>query len=146
MYEPSIQSEFSIEEIIEDKIVDGKLLYLVKWKGYSLKQSSWEPELHLKNAPDQISLWKEKKKKLQRIDKINRRKKVQEEDFDGQKYVRKNSKNPDNQKRETPKRTNKKKVSQLYPNPDERSTSEDDSSKSCNSETTSYRGKGLKRK
>ncbi len=92
MFEPSIQSQFSVEEILNDKIVDGKLLYLVKWRGFSLKQSSWQPEEHLKNAPDQILLWKDKKKKLQRIDKVNTRKKAPEESFDGSKYVKKNAK------------------------------------------------------
>ncbi len=36
------EEEFEIEEIVDDKKVKGKASYLVKWKGYSSDQNTWE--------------------------------------------------------------------------------------------------------
>ena len=33
-----------VERILQDKIVDGKQLYLVKWKGFKETECTWEPE------------------------------------------------------------------------------------------------------
>ena len=48
------QEEFEAEEIIDARTYYGKKQYLVKWKGYSMEDCTWEPEAHLKNSPDLI--------------------------------------------------------------------------------------------
>ena len=46
--------EFEVEQILDKKIKRGKTLYLVKWKGYSLDETTWEPVENLGNAPLKI--------------------------------------------------------------------------------------------
>ena len=42
--------EYEVEEIIEKKIKKGEISYKVKWKGYPLSESTWEPAKNLSNA------------------------------------------------------------------------------------------------
>jgi len=35
--------EFKIEEILDSRMHQGKLQYLIHWKGYNLEDNSWEP-------------------------------------------------------------------------------------------------------
>ena len=35
--------QYTVESITNKKLVSGKIYYLVKWKGYSQDQSTWEP-------------------------------------------------------------------------------------------------------
>ena len=37
------EEEWVVEEILDSKIVNGKLCYLVKWEGFGVKHNSWEP-------------------------------------------------------------------------------------------------------
>lgn len=41
MYDQSSDSNYEIEEVLNDKIIDGKMYYFVKWKGYPHSQNSW---------------------------------------------------------------------------------------------------------
>jgi hypothetical protein len=43
--------EYEVEKILKQRTRKGHKEYLVKWKGYSEKESTWEPESHLKNSP-----------------------------------------------------------------------------------------------
>jgi len=43
--------EYEVEEILDKRSHYGKTQYLIKWKGYSLDEASWEPEENL-NCPD----------------------------------------------------------------------------------------------
>ena len=38
-------------QILRHKGKGARRLYLVMWKGYPITEASWEPELHLRNAP-----------------------------------------------------------------------------------------------
>lgn len=38
---------FPVEELRAKKLVRGKPLYLVKWKGYSEAEKTWEPEKNI---------------------------------------------------------------------------------------------------
>ena len=53
--------EWSVEAILDEKGAKGKRYYLVKWEGYSDNFNSWEPSEHLKNAPDLVQSFKERK-------------------------------------------------------------------------------------
>ena len=34
---------FDVEKVLQSQLVDGKLQYLVKWKGYGMNNNTWEP-------------------------------------------------------------------------------------------------------
>jgi len=36
-------SAYEIEKVLEESIIDDKPHYLIKWKGYSATESTWEP-------------------------------------------------------------------------------------------------------
>ena len=54
------ESEFEVENILQHKIVGRKkeIRYLVQWRGYSRAESTWEPEEHLRNAPEVLEAYK----------------------------------------------------------------------------------------
>ncbi|KIM54396.1 hypothetical protein SCLCIDRAFT_59623, partial [Scleroderma citrinum Foug A] len=54
------ESEFEVEAILQHKTVGWKkeLHYLVQWRGYSQAESTWEPEEHLRNAPEVLEAYK----------------------------------------------------------------------------------------
>ena len=50
------EEEYEVEEILNSRLHRGRQLqYLVKWKGYSDADNSWEPATNLENAPDKIT-------------------------------------------------------------------------------------------
>ena len=52
-------AEYEVSHIVDKKIEHGKVLYLVRWKGYSPDDDTWEPEENLSNAPDAIEQFNE---------------------------------------------------------------------------------------
>ena len=56
------ESEFEVEveSILQHKFVGRKreIRYLVQWRGYSRAESTWEPERHLRNAPEVLEAYK----------------------------------------------------------------------------------------
>jgi chromodomain-containing protein len=45
------EEEYEVEEIIDSKLVRNQLKYLVKWKGYTDENNSWEPASGFAHAP-----------------------------------------------------------------------------------------------
>ena len=45
------EEEYEVEAILKHKGKGARHLHLVMWKGYPITEASWEPELHLRNAP-----------------------------------------------------------------------------------------------
>ena len=41
------EEEWVVEEILNSKVVNWKLCYLVKWEGFRIEHNSWEPWDHL---------------------------------------------------------------------------------------------------
>lgn len=51
------EPDYEVEKIIEEKTERGKKMYLVKWKGYSHSDNTWEPESSL-SCPDLVAAYK----------------------------------------------------------------------------------------
>jgi hypothetical protein len=52
------EEEYEVEKILDKRKHYGKIQYLIKWKGYSLSDASWEPESNL-NCPELIKEFNE---------------------------------------------------------------------------------------
>ena len=43
----SLKKVYSMEEILDKRIKNGKTEYLISWEGYGPKENSWEPESNI---------------------------------------------------------------------------------------------------
>src|SRR6266487_6731015 len=49
------QDEYEVEDVLDKRTIRKKMQYLIKWKGYSLHDATWEPREHLENAQDAVN-------------------------------------------------------------------------------------------
>ncbi len=49
------EDEYEVEKILDSKRIRNKLVYLVKWVGYSEEENTWEPPANLTHADDTIA-------------------------------------------------------------------------------------------
>src|ERR1700686_2536086 len=47
--------EYEVEKVLDSKMVQGKLLYLVDWVGYSPEERTWELAAYLESATDAVN-------------------------------------------------------------------------------------------
>ena len=47
--------EYKVEEVLDSRLKQGKLEYLVKWSGYTDDHNTWEPESNLGNSKESIN-------------------------------------------------------------------------------------------
>jgi hypothetical protein len=52
--------QYKVEEIVDKKIENGTVKYLVKWVGWDSKSNTWEPIKHLHNCRDMIEEYEAK--------------------------------------------------------------------------------------
>ena len=52
--------EYEVEEILDSQIKGRGIQYLVKWKGYPVEESTWEPVGNLKNAGETVERFHQK--------------------------------------------------------------------------------------
>jgi len=56
------EENYEVEKVVDDKTEKGKKFYLVKWKGYSDADNTWEPESSL-SCPDLVAKYNNSKPK-----------------------------------------------------------------------------------
>jgi len=54
------EEEYEVREILDSRILRGKLEYLVDWKGYSEEERTWESVENVSGAPDLVTAFNRK--------------------------------------------------------------------------------------
>ena len=52
--------KYKVEKVLNSRFNKKQLEYLVHWKGYDFTKRTWEPAIHLVNAPKKVAIFHQK--------------------------------------------------------------------------------------
>ncbi|XP_032365863.1 chromobox protein homolog 1-like [Etheostoma spectabile] len=79
------EDEYEVEEVLDRRVVEGRVEFLLKWKGFSDEDNTWEPQDNL--DLDLIAEYMPKHKETEEKKKEGKRKGVREEEVSERKRV-----------------------------------------------------------
>uniref|UniRef100_A0A8D0D4X3 Chromobox 1 n=1 Tax=Sander lucioperca TaxID=283035 RepID=A0A8D0D4X3_SANLU len=77
------EEAYEVEQILDHRVVKGRVEFLLKWKGFSDEDNTWEPQDNL-DGPDHIAEYMQKHKEKEEKKKEGKKKVVSEASGDSE--------------------------------------------------------------